>query len=125
MAGKAKTTQWYKIILKDKLVLGLSIGLLIVSLIFIAFSLFQIKPAELRIMSRYNGFSSPYYYRNEWYYLFGWPILAVIIGVINNAIGIKLLVKRQKPASILVLSLSIFILFLMFFVFSRIINLPR
>ncbi len=125
MATKEVKINWGKLLTKDKIFLSLVVGLLVLSLAFVAYSILQIRPSDLRVMSRYNGFSSPYYYRSDWFTFFSWPALAVIIGVINNLIGLKLLAKKQRPAAIILITMSALVVVVMFLIFARIVALPR
>lgn len=84
----------------DRVLLGLSIGILFLILIYVLYVAFSLSPTELQIATRYTAFGETQYYRTQWFYLMTFIGFGVVIAVSHIAILIKLKIRDLRNMAI-------------------------
>ena len=58
--------------------------------LFSVFALFSIDRVDIQIVTRYSSFGEAHFYKNAWWYLYGFVAFGVIAGAAHAAIMAKL-----------------------------------
>lgn len=112
-------------LLKHRALLFLASAVVLLGLIFIIHSLFQISNSEVFVWSRYTSFGPTYFYRDKWYYFYAWPVFALIVVLGHLTLAWQNFKRQNEKVAIIILSLALFILFAAFLVLGQITALPR
>jgi hypothetical protein len=57
----------------------------------ILYIILSIRPSEVQLVTHYSAFGVTHLYRDQWYYLLGFAIFAVVAATLHTAIALKLL----------------------------------
>ena len=76
--------------LSDRAYLVSLVLLMVMALIVVVVSLFNIQPGELRIPVRYSWFDERNYALDQWYYLLSFPAFAVAVAAVHALLSAKL-----------------------------------
>jgi uncharacterized protein with PQ loop repeat len=97
---KSSLTQLAKDILSDRqLVIALSM-LILISLIFCVYVIFNIHPSELQIVTHYSAFGTTNFYRDKWYYLIGFVAFGILNALVYGALACKIFVHKGRELAI-------------------------
>lgn len=81
----------------------LSIILVALSIGFIVYIALTVHPSELQLVTHYTAFGVTHLYRNQWFYLLGFIVFAVLVTVFHIALAIKIYVLKGHPLAIVFL----------------------
>jgi hypothetical protein cdiviTM7_00316 len=102
-----------KVILNDR---GMTIPLIVNLVAFIAIAIFlttAIKHSEAQVITRYTAYGSANFYRDHWYSLFGYIILAFMIMSGHAIFSVKLALLKRRSVAIFILWLTLGILIIL------------
>lgn len=96
-----------KIVLADRVVTVLLIGLALVCMAFCVFIGLSLHPSDLQVAVRYTAFGETHFYREKWYYLISFIVFGVMVAVIHGAIAVKLYIQERRQLAIFFIWLSV------------------
>lgn len=79
----------------------LSIILVLLSLAFIIYILFAVRPSDLQLVTHYTAFGVTHLYRDQWFYLLSFVAFAVLVAFFHIALAIKIYVTKGHPLAIM------------------------
>jgi len=94
---KHKVNTIIKNLLADRSILLSCLMILFAMIVYIGYLGLSISPREISIVNRYAAFGDELYYRSEWYYLFNFIALAVVIALAHIILIIKLTQRNLRP----------------------------
>lgn len=97
------TKQDYKKALQDRWWVGLSLLNVIVAVVVILVIAFSIQPKETQVITQFSSFGITGFYRNYWYYLWGYALLELIILVVHIAMSLKLMQLKRRDLALALL----------------------
>lgn len=92
------TKQEIRTLLADRtVIIALSVVLLL-CLVLLIVSLLGLHASDVQLPIRHSDYGTTNTYRDRWYYLLSFPLLAIIIGVVHTLLTFKLLPKNREVA---------------------------
>lgn len=79
----------------------LSIILGVLTLAFIVYILFAVRPSDLQLVTHYTAFGVTHLYRDQWFYLLSFAAFAVLVAFFHIAIAIKIYITKGHPLAIM------------------------
>lgn len=104
---KQALTQQLTTFAKDRYLVTLTIGLFLFFVAFLVYTIITVQASDIRVVTHYTAFGITHFYRDQWFYLFSFPLLAGIIWLAHSALAIKLLDIKGRTTSLFVLWLGI------------------
>jgi len=86
-----------KELLLDRPLLLLSLSVVLVGSIYMAYVAFSVSPTELQIATRFSAFSDAQFYRNKWYYLISFIGFGAILTFVHVALIAKIRSRGMRP----------------------------
>lgn len=113
---KKRLLSSFQDLFQDKRLLGLSIAILVVTLVYVLYVALSLGPTEQQIATRYSAFGETHLYRNKWYYLLTFIIFAFTIAVSHIMLMIKLKERGIRSLGVAFGILTLIIFAILFFV---------
>jgi hypothetical protein len=104
-----------------KVLIGI-ILVLLSSSVFIVMSLTNVKPSNLQVVFRYASLGENYY-NSAWYYLYTFPFLGVVLGLLHNLLTVKVYTKKGSTVALWFVGSGIILLLLTVITMSKILGL--
>ncbi|MGK2896755.1 MAG: hypothetical protein ACSLEY_04115 [Candidatus Saccharimonadales bacterium] len=101
---------------KDKRLLGLSIVIIVIAIIYVLYVALSLGPTEQQIATRYSAFGDTHLYRNKWYYLLTFIVFAVVVAVSHIMLMLKLKERGIRSLGVGLGFLTIILLVILFFI---------
>lgn len=111
-----------KLILADRPVLLLLIGLIAAALIYCVIVGVSLRPSDLQVAVHYTAYGETNFYREKWYYLLSFIGFGLILAIIHSAIAIKLYVLERRQLAIFFLWVSLLVLVIGWFLTSAVLR---
>ena len=111
-----------KLILADRPVLLLVIGLVAAALAYCLIVGLSLRPSDLQVAVHYTAYGETNFYREKWYYLLSFVGFGLILAIIHSAIAIKLYVLERRQLAIFFLWVSLLILVIGWFLTSAVLR---
>jgi hypothetical protein len=92
-----------KEIIKDRWWSGLAIANAVMAVIVIAVIAAHIEPKETQVITHYSAYGITSFYRNYWYFLWGYALLELIIVLTHTALSLKLYHMKRRDLSLALL----------------------
>lgn len=99
-----------KLILADRLILILLLGLIGASLIYCLYVALSLRPSDLQVAVHYTAYGETNFYREKWYYLLSFVGFGLIVATLNTAIAIKLYVLERRQLALFFIWMSFLVL---------------
>lgn len=87
-------------VIKDKPVLLAILAVFVLSLIFVAYFSFKIKPTDLQVPIRYSSFGSTFFYSGSWWNHVTIIVFGLIFTIFHTALAIKIYVDKNRTLAI-------------------------
>jgi len=102
--------------LGDRWWIGLVILNAVVAIVVIISLGLSIQPKEVQVITHFSSFSLTGYYRNYWYFLWGYALLELIVVSAHSALSLKLhqLGRRDLALALLWSTIGLSIMILIF-----------
>jgi hypothetical protein len=97
---KTRITTYFKSLTQDRPLFLLSLSIAVFGIIYLLYVLFSVSPEELRSWVRYSTFSEAQFYKDSWYHLYLFGVLAIVIVVGHIGIMTKLNARNMRPLAI-------------------------
>jgi hypothetical protein len=104
-----------KTILEDRLLTGMIIGLILLSLVYCIYVGVSLRPSDLQVAVHYTAFGQTGFYRQKWYYLINFAVFGLLIATIHTALVVKLHAQGRRQIALLFASISLLLLVIAFF----------
>lgn len=88
------------IILKDRVLLSLSLMIILVSILYVVYVGLSLRPQDIQVVTHYSAFGVTHFYRTKWYYLIGFALFGILIMVTHLAVLIKLTSQNMRSLAI-------------------------
>ena len=119
---KTRVTSALKLLLDDRPLFFLVVWLMILTVFYALYVAFSLSPTELQVATRYTSFGETGLYRNKWYYLISFIVVAVIITVTHTGLMVKLKARGVRPMAMAFGWLTVLILGILFVVTQRVLS---
>lgn len=87
-------------VIKDKPVLLAILAVFVLSLIFVAYFSFKIKPTDLQVPIRYSSFGSTFFYSGSWWNHVTIIVFGLIFTILHTTLAIKIYVDKNRTLAI-------------------------
>jgi len=117
------TTQSIKEVMADRPFFMLVVVVIVVMLLFSLYGLFSIDRVDIQIVTRYSAFGEAHFYKNTWWYLYGFVAFGVVAGVAHAAIMAKLRAYDRRDLGLMFGWLSLVIALIAFAYTSEVLKM--
>lgn len=101
----------------------LLLGLILFGVLAVVISaVFRIHASDVQVPVRYSGYGAANIYRDQWYMLFIFPAFAVLVGLLNSVLAVKIH-QTSRQVSLGFMSVTVFLLITCVVVANAIFNL--
>lgn len=107
---------------KDRAAILLFVGLGMSCLVIIITIILRLHPSDIQVPVRYTGFGQTFIYRDQWYTLYSYVGLAVIVTAVNGFLALRLY-QIRRLLSLGLLGMTIFVVVLATIVINAMFNL--
>lgn len=98
--------------MKERRIITALTLLLLMTLGFTLYVIFNIHPSDLKIVTHYSAFGSTNFYRDTWFYLLGFAVFGVVLFVTHALVTLRLLAAKGSEIALFFVWVSIAILFI-------------
>lgn len=78
----------------------LLVVLALLTVVSITFVVMTLEPSELRVVTHYSAYGLTHFYRNQWFYLIGHAVFALLAAVLSVVLSLKLLRAKGSGLAI-------------------------
>lgn len=97
---KQQITTSIKSLMADRQLM-LILALFLVACVGLLLYLFiSIRPSELQVVVHYTSFGTTNFYRDKWYYLFGFVGFVIMMAIVHIALSYRILVQKGHDAAV-------------------------
>lgn len=114
--------QYLQILASQRYLLVLTILLGFLTIGFVTYVGIAVHPSELQLITHYSAFGDTHLYRSQWFYLFTFAGLGVMIFLLHTLLALKIYQVKGLSLAVLVLWVGISILLLAWVTSAAIIN---
>ena len=93
--------QSLKELITNRYLTVLSVVNVLLALAFVTYILLAVHPSELQLVTHYSAYGVTHLYRSQWYYLFTFGGLAILVAFLHVTIAIKLYMTKGHPLAIM------------------------
>ena len=93
--------QSFKELITNRYLTVLSVVTVLLAIAFITYILLNVHSSELQLVTHYSAFGVTHLYRSQWYYLFTFGGLALLVAILHVGIGVKIYVTKGHPLAIM------------------------
>jgi hypothetical protein len=93
--------QSFKELTTNRYLTVLSVITLVLALGFITYILLTVHASELQLVTHYTAYGVTHLYRSQWYYLFTFGGLALLVAFLHISIAIKIFLTKGHPLAIM------------------------
>lgn len=104
--------------LKDRWWLGLAVFNVILAIVVVLVIAFSIQPKETQVIVHYSSFGVAGFYRDYWYFLWGYVVIELVILSAHIGLSLKLHQLKRRDLSLSLLWATIGLSVIVFF-FAR------
>ena len=104
---KQITTNDIKKAISDRWWISLVIVNVLVAIIVSVIIIISIEPKETQVITHYSSYGITTFYRDYWYHLIGYILLALIMAVTNTLLSLKLMQVERRDLALALLWASI------------------
>ena len=90
-----------KELITNRYLTTLTVVLLVLTVLFVAYILLAVRPSELQLVTHYTAYGVTHLYRNQWWYLLGFAAFGILVALFHIALAIKLYVTKGHPLAIM------------------------
>lgn len=119
---KTRILAAFKQLLSDRPLLYMVIAISVLAILYSLYVAFSLSPTELQIAVRYTAYGETHLYRNKWYYLVSFVIVAVLVSVAHSGLMVKLKARGVRPMALALGWLTIIIISVLFIVTQRVLS---
>lgn len=119
---KTRILAAFKQLLSDRPLLYMVIAIAVLAILYSLYVAFSLSPTELQIAVRYTAYGETHLYRNKWYYLVSFVIVAVLVSVAHSGLMVKLKARGVRPMALALGWLTIIIISVLFIVTQRVLS---
>ena len=105
-------------VLADRVVLLFCVGIIIATLLYIAYVAISLHTSDLQLAIRYTSYGETHIYRDKWYYLLSFIGFGLVFMVVHIGVILKLHLNGLRQLGHAIGWLSVVMLLLMF-VYTR------
>lgn len=96
--------------------------IVIITVLYTLYVGFSLSPSELQVATRFTSFGETQLYRNKWYYLISFIIVAVVMAVVHIGLMVKLNARNVRPMAVAFGWLTVLMLVILFIVTQRVLS---
>jgi hypothetical protein len=119
---KTRITKAIELLISDRPLLFLATGIGLLALSFVLYVAFSLSPTELQVATRFTSFGETQLYRNKWYYLISFIVVAIVIAVAHVGLMIKLKARNIRSMALAFGWLTVGLLVILFVVTQRVLS---
>jgi hypothetical protein len=109
---KSEIIKSLKELIKDRYLLVLLVGFLLVCVVYSIVIGLSIHSSERQVISHYSAFGVTHFYFDQWFYLLSFLAFGLIVAVMHTIVAIKLLIVKGHSLAVLFAWASIGIILL-------------
>lgn len=103
-----------KALVSDRMMLGLSLLVIVATLLYVVYVALSLNPTELQVATRYTAFGGTQFYRNKWYYLLSFIGFSVLMAAAHISLAAKLESRNMRSLAISLGWLTLLIIVILF-----------
>lgn len=119
---KTRITSAVQQLLSDRPLLLMAAWIVIITVLYTLYVGFSLSPSELQVATRFTSFGETQLYRNKWYYLISFIIVAVVMAVVHIGLMVKLNARSVRPMAVAFGWLTVLMLVILFIVTQRVLS---
>ncbi len=119
---KTRVTSALQQLLADRALLFMAVWIVILTIFYALYVGFSLSPTELQVATRFTSFGETQLYRNKWYYLISFIIVAVLIAVAHIGLMVKLKARGIRPMALAFGWLTVLLIVTLFVVTGRVLS---
>jgi|GEM_PF-2553742 len=100
------------------------IFLFVASVVFVVIAIINIQPSNIQIPVRQTGHLGDGFYFAHWYYLYTFPFLGIVFGVLHNILAAKIYGKKGAQIAAIFVAVTFVLLLVTVITMARIFSLP-
>ena len=93
--------QSFKELITNRYLTVLSGITVLLALAFLTYILLTVHSSELQLVTHYTAYGVTHLYRSQWYYLFTFGGLAILVAFSHISIAIKMFITKGHPLAIM------------------------
>jgi len=97
---KLRALTHLKLITSDRPLLLLSIGVALLGIFYILYVVLSVSPEDVTLWMRYSAYSEAQFYKDNWYHLYAFAGLGLLITVGHIGAMAKLKERNMRPLAI-------------------------
>lgn len=86
----------FKRTLSDRPYLSVIVAIVTIAVLFTMYMVFSIESRDIQVTTRYSSFGEANYYKDKWYSLYGFALLALAIAAGHSALMLKFLALDRR-----------------------------
>lgn len=118
----ARIKNSFKEVLNDRLIIGLLVAIVLLSVGLMAYVGIALEPSEVKVVTHYTAFGPSNFYRTPWTYLLSFIVFVAIFVIVHVIAALKLHAEKGRSFTIGFLWLSIGMLLIAFAIMTSILN---
>lgn len=118
----ARIKNSFKEILNDRLIIGLLVAVVLLSVGLMVYVGIALEPSEVQVVTHYTAFGPTNFYRTRWIYLLTFIVFAAIFMIVHVVTALKLHAEKGRSFTVGFLWLSIGMLLIAFAIMASILN---
>ena len=119
---KTRVSSAFQLLLADRALLFLAAGIVIAVVLYSLYVAFSLSPTELQVATRYTAFGETQLYRNTWYYLISFIVVAGVMAIVHVGLMAKLKARGVRPMAFALGWLTLLMIALLFVVTQRVLS---
>ena len=119
---KTRLTSAVQQLLADRAMLFMAAWIVILTIFYALYVGFSLNPTELQVATRFTSFGETQLYRNKWYYLITFIVVAGLIAATHVGLMVKLNARGIRPLALAFGWLTIILIAILFIVTGRVLS---
>ena len=119
---KTRVTSAIQQLLADRALLFMAVWIVILTIFYSLYVGFSLSPTELQVATRFTSFGETQLYRNKWYYLISFIVVAAVIAIVHIGLMVKLKARGVRPMALALGWLTVLLIVTLFVVTGRVLS---
>ena len=93
--------QTFKQVLSDRVYLSVIVGMVVAAIVTTVYILLTVEARDIQITTQYSSYGQTNYFKGQWYQLYGFIALAILIAAGHTALMLKFVALQYRNLGIL------------------------
>lgn len=90
----------FTLLTANRYLLVLCASVILLSIGFVVYIGFQVRPSELQLVSHYSAFGITHLYRDQWFYLLNFGLFGIFAAALHIILAVKILMLKGPSLAI-------------------------